>query len=76
MKIGKIKTSIEPQQSDSAERVKLHRASLRARGMRLVSRKPEFIRQYRKHLAVLRENPERPAFWKWMDQMQDTEGWV
>jgi hypothetical protein len=72
----------KPAAASSAERVQQHRAILRARGMRLVSRwvpdtrRPEFIRKYHAQLAALAANPEGAAFWKWMDHVRSTEGWV
>ena len=82
MKAGKVKAPAESTPTNSAERVKRHRAILRARGMRLVShwvpdtRKPEFVRQYRKQLVVLAANPEGAGFWKRVDKVRATEGWV
>jgi len=62
--------------------VRRHREALRARGLRPVTRwvpdtrDPEFVKQYRAQIDVLAENPERTAFWEWMEQVSCTEGWV
>jgi hypothetical protein len=82
MKAEKAMISSKSTQTDSADRVKRHRAMMRARGMRIVShwvpdtRKPDFLREYRAQLAALAANPEKAGFWRWMDKVRSTEGWV
>ena len=76
-----------PKLSEARERVRKHRDSLRASGLRPVTRwvpdtrNPEFVAEYRRQALVLAEssraNPEREAeYWKWAEAVQTDEGWV
>jgi hypothetical protein len=66
------------------ERVSKHRQTLRASGLRPVTRwvpdtrDPKFIKKYRAQIAKLaaRSESEGSEFWEWMEQVRCTDGWV
>jgi hypothetical protein len=76
-----------PEGDSTKERVRKHRESLRASGLRPVTRwvpdtrNPAFIAEYRRQrqllAASIRAKPELEAeYWKWAESVQVDEGWV
>jgi len=76
-----------PEGDSTKERVRKHRESLRASGLRPVTlwvpdtRNPAFVAEYRRQGKILVEsakaNPQREAsYWKWAESVQADEGWV
>lgn len=62
------------------ERVRRHRANLRAAGLRPVqiwvpdTRRPGFAEE-RRQSRLLRESPDEAATLTWLETVADTEGW-
>jgi len=76
-----------PETGSAKERVRKHRETLRANGLRPVTRwvpdtrNPALVAEYRRQGKILAEsakaNPEREAsYWKWAESVQADEGWV
>ena len=78
------KTPTRSPVSSARERVNRHRESLRARGLRPVTRwipdtrDPKFIERYRAQIAALtaKSEAEGAEFWEWIERVQCTDGWV
>ena len=64
-----------------AERVRRHRAQLRAAGLRPVqiwvpdTRRPGFAKECRRQSLSLRDDSHEQEILEWMVAVQDTEGW-
>ena len=74
-----------PEPSKSASRVRRHRETLHAKGLKPVThwvpdvRRAEFLDEYRRQLGVLAAKSESFEFselMEWMDGVRTTEGWV
>jgi hypothetical protein len=66
---------------DTGERVRRHRANLRAAGLRPVqiwvpdTRRPGFAEECRRQSRLLRESPDEAETLTWLEAVADTEGW-
>ncbi|HEY5214584.1 MAG TPA: antitoxin MazE family protein [Acidobacteriaceae bacterium] len=64
------------------ERVRKHRESLRARGLRPIqiwvpdTRRPGFAEEARRQCLALDNDPQEKEIMEWIEQAQDTTGWV
>jgi hypothetical protein len=64
------------------ERVRKHRESLRARGLRPIqiwipdTRKPGFAEEAHRQCLALENDPQEKEIMDWLDQVRDTTGWV
>lgn len=65
----------------TTERVKRHRDSLRAAGLRPIqiwvpdSRRPGFADEVRRQCNLLRNDPHETEILDWIESVADTEGW-
>ncbi|MDQ2834119.1 MAG: antitoxin MazE family protein [Acidobacteriota bacterium] len=72
----------EPRRPESASRVRRHRETLRARGLKPVThwvpdvRRAELLEEYQRQLGVLSARNESSEITDWMDKVRCTEGWV
>ncbi len=82
----KTGTGIRKKQTDSKtapgkERVRKHRASLRARGLRPVqiwvpdTRRPGFAKEARRQCLALRNDPQEKDVLGFIEQAMDYSGW-
>ena len=68
--------------STSALRVKQHRESLRAKGLRPIqfwlpdTRDPKFIAECRRQSRSLMDDPAEKEILDWMEKIADTSGWT
>lgn len=66
----------------NVERVRRHRSSLRAAGLRPVqiwapdTRRPEFIEECRRQSLALRNDPQEAEILAWIDAAADKTGWT
>lgn len=67
--------------TDTAERVRKHRAALRASGLRPVqiwvpdTRQPGFAAECRRQSRLAAEHPEEAKTLEWLEQVADRDGW-
>ncbi len=63
------------------ERVRKHRESLRARGLRPIqiwvpdTRKPGFAEEARRQCLAVRKDPQEKEVLDWIEQVMDDTGW-
>ncbi|MGA7156379.1 MAG: antitoxin MazE family protein [Acidobacteriaceae bacterium] len=64
------------------ERVRKHRESLRARGLRPIqiwvpdTRRPGFAEEARRQCLAVKNDPQEKEIMDWLERVQDTTGWV
>jgi hypothetical protein len=64
------------------ERVRKHRESLRARGLRPIqiwipdTRRPGFAEEARRQCLAVKNDPQEKEIMDWIERVQDTTGWV
>ena len=77
---------MKPEPSDKSklaarERVRKHRASLRARGLRPIqiwvpdTRRPGFAEEARRQCLALRDDPQEKEVLDWIEKAMDYTGW-
>jgi hypothetical protein len=72
----------EKKKASARERVRKHRETLRARGLRPIqiwipdTRKPGFAEEARRQCLALENDPQEREIMDWLDQARDTTGWV
>jgi hypothetical protein len=68
--------------SNTAERVRKHRESLRKAGLRPIQiwvpdiRRPGFAEECRRQSELISKDPHEKEILDWLEQVADTEGWV
>ena len=77
------KTAVELERKRAArERVRKHRESLRAKGLRPIqiwvpdTRKPGFAEEARRQSLLLRGDPHEKEIMDWIEEAMDYSGWV
>ena len=69
-------------QASVAERVKKHRAGLRAAGLRPVqiwvpdTRREDFAQECRRQSQLVRHDPQEADTLNWLEAAADTDGWA
>jgi hypothetical protein len=83
VRTGKDNTTAERQRkNDARDRVRKHRESLRAQGLRPIqiwvpdTRRPGFAEEARRQCLVVRKSPREKETLDWIEENMDYSGWV